>query len=385
MATPSPSPTATSTPGPTPTPTPEPVLYEADSSGGFEEWGNLSGWTVLDSELISDGSNCTTLVAPVDLSDVRDYAVEAEIQGITAMEDTFGFGVFARWNGGERYWGGYRGEYPAQFMIALGTEVPSYWGSAPIAGNGDVALDNEWHTYRLAVEKNRSRLYIDGSEVTRAVDNRLLSAGDAGIWCNGAIQLAIRSFKIVPLGDSATSAESGRGEEPEESAALELADMLLTEDEVPEGLVQAGEGALSIEEITDSYPDSADALRRFTEWGWQENAYRSFAPDGAIQPGGVISLQVNLHRFRSEADAGAALPYLADARADVMGGLQEIPVPPIGDQVEARVGPVGDGQEASLFVLLDNVTARVSAVVSNGGDPLVIAQAAAEVVVANAG
>ncbi len=53
--------------------------------------------------------------------------------------------------------------------------------------------------------------------------------------------------------------------------------------------------------------------------------------------------------------------------------------------MEARVGPVGDGQEASLFVLLDNVTARVSAVVSNGGDPLVIAQAAAEVVVANAG
>lgn len=90
-ATPEPTPTPVPTATPTPTPPPEPTLYEAGPNGGFEAWGNFSGWTVLDGELISDGSNCTSLVAPVDLSNVRDYAVEAEIQ-VIAASDVYGIG-----------------------------------------------------------------------------------------------------------------------------------------------------------------------------------------------------------------------------------------------------------------------------------------------------
>jgi TolB protein len=62
---------------------------------------------------------------------------------------------------------------------------------------------------------------VDGSEVTRAVDNRLLTPGDAGVWFDGNLQIAVRSFKVVALGDSAavvpsdaeqeTSTEDGDG------------------------------------------------------------------------------------------------------------------------------------------------------------------------------
>ena len=202
LATAAPEPTATAlptaTPIPTatatPTPPPEPVLYEAGSNGGFEASGGAPGWTVLDGELVGDGSNCTTLVAPVDLTDVRDYAVEAEIRVSTSKDPgVVGFGVFSRWNGGERYWGGYD---HGQYMISVGDYDLGEVRAGRIAENDEVSLDGDWHTYRLAVEGSTSRLYVDGSEVARAVDNRLLSPGDAGIWCASGIQLGVRSFKL---------------------------------------------------------------------------------------------------------------------------------------------------------------------------------------------
>lgn len=56
----------------------------------------------------------------------------------------------------------------------------------------------KWHTYRLAVQGNIIKLFVDGAPVLEAADNHYLSSGKVGMFSIGA-QINVRSFKVIKL------------------------------------------------------------------------------------------------------------------------------------------------------------------------------------------
>lgn len=154
---------------------------------------------------------------------------------------------------------------------------------------------------------------------------------------------------------------------PIETASL--AALLPTEDEVPPGLVLIDEGGRSADEITATFPDPDEAAALFADWAWEENAYRDFAAadDDGLSADATTSLSANLHRFGDAASAGAALPYLVDARITALG-MEPLGVSVLGDQAGAIAGATDVGYEVSVYVRRGDIVARVSAV-SPAGDP----------------
>ena len=140
--------------------------------------------------------------------------------------------------------------------------------------------------------------------------------------------------------------------------------------DVPLGLPVSNEGNRARDAITASFPDPADAARRFEQWGWRESVYCTFArPEGvAFDPTDVSLIDVSIHAFATEAGASAALPYLADAPIAIMG-IGYAAVERLGDESLAVAGLRGDGvYEASIYLRLGTYVARIS-VVSPQGDP----------------
>lgn len=375
-STPEPTATPLPTPTPTPTPPPEPVIYEANaSSGGFDAWGTLSGWTVLDGQLIGDGSNCTALVAPVDLTAVRDYAVEAEIQIVTEGSTFPGYsvGIFSRWNGEDRYWGGLLNNSGVSggdvgFWIAFGSVL----GELETIGSADTQRPTaEWHTYRLAVEGNVSRLYIDGAEVVRAADNRLLSPGDAGIYCWGNVQIAIRSFKIVPLGEGI--ANLGTGATASDAVGgvtdLDLMALLPVTVALPNGLAPTGDRERSLDEVSQAFSNPDETARLFAEWGWQANAYREFVPPNGSDPSpfDLDYARVGIHRFAGVVESAAAADYIARDVVSESGGGGG-PGPNLGDGSILLSGQNENGSWVNLLVYQGPYVISISAS-SPQGDP----------------
>ena len=183
-------PTATTMPPTTTTATTQPsgeVLYQiTDWSAGMSSWAGSAQWKTVGGMLVTDGSDRSIAVAPVDLRNRRDYAVEAEIQAI--KPDSSFFGVLGRLVNGVGYEGGYA-DYGYMRIRYNGDEI---------AKSGSFSLDNGWHRYRLEVTQNNIRLLFDGAEVARAIDNRMLDAGTVGIYCDHC-QINVRSFRVMGL------------------------------------------------------------------------------------------------------------------------------------------------------------------------------------------
>jgi predicted metalloprotease len=113
------------------------------------------------------------------------------------------------------------------------------------------------------------------------------------------------------------------------------------------GLSPTEEHARSGGTIAATFPDVAEAERRFQEWGWRESAARIFA--GRTQLG-TTRVEVSVFRLANEQAAAQALPYFLDARAAALD-LSEVPAPPArGDEARAISGPVEGGQEATVYV-----------------------------------
>jgi quercetin dioxygenase-like cupin family protein len=188
------TPEPTSTPVPTPTPTPLPaagtVLYEADSSGGFEDWDLSGGWLYFDGILVNDGGG-GLIVAPYAPTGLHNYAVEAEIELVEygSYGNTFGVSAWGRSVSGGFGTGGYG-------KIWLDQEVIAAEGSSG-------SLGPDWHTYRLEVDGNEARLLIDGAIALAVVDNRLLSiSGEGvGVWGDSGMQINLASFRVIALGN----------------------------------------------------------------------------------------------------------------------------------------------------------------------------------------
>jgi hypothetical protein len=57
---------------------------------------------------------------------------------------------------------------------------------------------SDWHAYRVEVGGERIRLLVDGALLLEATDERIRSAGSAGLFA-GDLQLHVRSFTVIAL------------------------------------------------------------------------------------------------------------------------------------------------------------------------------------------
>ena len=191
--------TVAPTPTPVPKPAPNTVLCQADQS--WNGWSGSSDWKIFNGMLTNDGTSNQqqgpTILAPCELGDVVDYAVEANIQVVHwshCCYSNFAIVVRAVLSGG--YWQGY----------SAGDQLPeSITNIAASPGNFSAALasapfdpGSDYHTYRVEVKGNRIRLLIDGGVKLDVTSNTSLSAGQVGFWSFG-VQLDINSFKITAL------------------------------------------------------------------------------------------------------------------------------------------------------------------------------------------
>jgi hypothetical protein len=145
----------------------------------------------------------------------------------------------------------------------------------------------------------------------------------------------------------------------------ELFAILPAEADVAPAFALAAEHARSGGTIAATFPDVAEAERRFQEWGWRESAARVFT--GTVPSGGT-RLEASVFRFADDASAALALPYFLDARAEALA-LSEVP-PPAGIDNEARTiaGPTAVGYEATAYVRRGRDLFRLTAI--GGTEPM---------------
>jgi hypothetical protein len=124
--------------------------------------------------------------------------------------------------------------------------------------------------------------------------------------------------------------------------------------DVPPGLTAVDEGSRGASEIAAGFPDPSDAARRLDEWGWQENAYRTFATSDQQSPEGVVSLEVSLQQFADPASAAAAMPYFVEGRAAMLGLESSGPL--------TLAGPVPGGTEITTYAQQGAVLIRITAI-----------------------
>ncbi len=148
-------------------------------------------------------------------------------------------------------------------------------------------------------------------------------------------------------------------------AGAGLAALLPSTSQLPPELALEFEGALTAEAMPLTFPAPVEAAERLTTWGWQENASRRFMPAGERAPGAPLAVEISLHRFASNTGAVSALPYFAESRAEARG-LSLISTESLPPGEAAVVGQGPEGNEATIYVRLDNVLARVTVMASDG-------------------
>lgn len=169
----------------------ENVLYEiTDWSEGVSGWAAAGQWKTVGGMLVTDGSSDSFALAPVDLTDYPDYAVECEIQLLNPRADTDVF-LIARMINGCGYWAGFDSNN-TRMIIGYGS-----YGKRSLT-RVDFVLDGNWHKYRLEVRGNTLKLFFEEAEVARAMDNRALDPGTVGIYCGNG-QINVRAFRVIAL------------------------------------------------------------------------------------------------------------------------------------------------------------------------------------------
>ena len=129
---------------------------------------------------------------------------------------------------------------------------------------------------------------------------------------------------------------------------------------------QTEQHARSASTIARSFPNPADAERRFVAWDWRESIGQVWEVDA---PAGQVTLELSAFRFGSPEAAAAALPYFADVRAAALG-LGRTPVPDVrADQTTSIGGPVAGGREVSGYARRGATLFRLTA--TGPGRPLV--------------
>lgn len=180
-------------------PSPEPsagIEYRADWSTGLDGWTGSEDWTARRGMLLSVGDafrRTATAVAPLDLGQVDDFAVEAEIQLLRYNSGANSFGVMVRV---QEDGTGYGVGATADGEVVLRAEMGP--GRPPLLDSQPFTPGEEWHRYRVEVRGNELRVLIDGDLALTATDNTFLSGRRVGLWSERS-QLSVRSFEVTPL------------------------------------------------------------------------------------------------------------------------------------------------------------------------------------------
>jgi serine/threonine protein kinase len=198
-ATPTATPTTTTTATLTPMPTPvtgAAVLYQADWSTGLGGWTGRSDWKTTDGMLVDDGTGPhnwqLSVTAPYTPS-TPNYAIEADIQ-VVNVGGCSSFGLVARATDSAP--GNQGGINYCEFRGA------NLWDVAD--ANTGYDPGSGWHTYRLEVQANELRFFVDGVLMVSGMDNQYLAPGKVGLWCD-QMQVNVRSFRVLNLGTTTTA------------------------------------------------------------------------------------------------------------------------------------------------------------------------------------
>lgn len=184
-------------------PAPGELLYVADTSGGFEAWSlpgpqegySLPDWSVQQGMLVSLGYGKGEPVSAPFTAPSDDYAVQVEAQILRFNPDpevgVSDFLIMAR--------GG----------VFAGVGTPCRREVTPPALHIDAFLcgfligeefdpGQGWHTYRLEVEGNQIRLFVDGELRLAERSNRVLTGEKVGL-ISYRVELGIRRFAVYSL------------------------------------------------------------------------------------------------------------------------------------------------------------------------------------------
>ena len=145
--------------------------------------------------------------------------------------------------------------------------------------------------------------------------------------------------------------------------------VLLTEDQVPNGLVIIMDGDRTLDDVVANFTDPTSAKAQFEEWGWQRNVVRGFnVPDGtSLDPLEIDGFYISVHEFD---DSSSAMDALDFTFATHIAGteFEEIDTEPNGDYSRTLCGEVSYGQEVTFYVQRGELMIRFSAS-SPEGDP----------------
>lgn len=186
------------------------VLYQADWSHGADGWQGDPVWratggvlTTVNSTTATRGQNLDEgmIFAPYAPPAGVAYAVEAEIRIRNAVSEIGGAGVFAKADASnDAYNGGYHAgnELPENQLLMLGNhhQGDSFWSGVPGRPFRVVAMDNEWHVYRLDVNGNALTFSFDGDLVVRVDDAEFQTGTGLGLYAAG-YQVDARGFKVL--------------------------------------------------------------------------------------------------------------------------------------------------------------------------------------------
>lgn len=180
-----------------------------------------------------------------------------------------------------------------------------------------------------------------------------------------ALLLAAISALPVLAGDDPPAPTMVATPSPAGDVGIEL----LTEDQVPDGLVIIDDGERTLDDVADGFGDPEEAIERFTGWGWERNLIRAFhLPDDApARPEEIDGIYVSVHAFDGPESAAEALDYALDAQATA-ADLREIDIPALGDYSRGLFGEPVYGNEVTLYVQQGPLLVRLSAA-SPEGDP----------------
>jgi hypothetical protein len=192
----------------------------------------------------------------------------------------------------------------------------------------------------------------------------------------------VRGFKVIALGE-AISVNSTTAAEPESVSTQSIDAVLATFDGTPPGLILIGESQRSLAEVSQAFTNPDGALQFLQDWGWQENAYREFAPPNGepLSPFDLDYARVGIHRFGGVSQSATAADYIAqDIVAGIGGGGG--PGPAIGDGSILLSGQNENGNWVNMIVYQGPYVISVSAS-SPRGDPSGATLAMADAVLAN--
>ncbi|MBV9228477.1 MAG: hypothetical protein JOZ18_04115 [Chloroflexi bacterium] len=195
-------PTATSTPALTPTVA---VHVGLPCNVNLSTWTDGSAdWKILNGVLLNDASNGNwnggdgpTIVAPCQLGNAANYAVESQIQ-VTSSNYGACFGITVRGTPSSNGWQGYKagvGDCGHLDKVRISGPDYSYDQQAKEASFDPTTTK---HTYRVEVRNNTVTFFIDGGQILTMTDNRYLTGAEVGLWCKN-VQLQVFSFQVTAL------------------------------------------------------------------------------------------------------------------------------------------------------------------------------------------